>query len=707
MKKVGSRLFIIFLFYALFVTCTEWINLFSYFSEINLPFGTAEIVSVILLLLLFRLIRNKLDFEPLRFNFEKTIGSLIIIGIGFFMSVFPDRAYDTGNYHLIAQNPAFENYFTEDYAYGSFQVWGFRLADRMFYYFRYLLGYRLGTFLNVFIMFLAFTQLYDILDWILSKYNSEKSIGSRIVCNRLVWSLAILFSLDAILMFGIYYVDLFAIPLTLEIIRLFLKDSGEQRSIDIYYFAILNGICLGFKLTNIIYVIPMVLIYIVRNYKSMRFKQWVWAILIGLFPFADYLVFNFICTGNPVFPYFNGLFKSPFFLLSNWKDTRWGPSSFFEKIFWIIYAAFNPRYRQCEISNIKPAVLIIGLASVLIRCFITIDNKKHSEPIEEKHYSSMRFFTITTVVSTFLWSLTTGYSRYFIFGFMLWGILAYSFLADISAHYDALGRAVSIGCSIAVVVCAYANLLFVLNGTNWSWHIYTIDNFQNQLGKIFTDRDITKDYGISPDMFVITSQEYMGIAELINNNVYTVNTNSEAWMGNNYQSAYKERMKSAKVMYDIHLNTFNTVADYVETLNSNTLYITDVMPILVGAGDYYLVNVECADSSDMLNTLWISNDEPLELGLDTEHIKTLSFIGGRYYNWEMSPQVLLQISEVDENGHQNNLVSIPIDNQKVQKYEIQLSGASNRIIINACYADGTPISGNEINQVFMMNWTLE
>ena len=346
MKKVGTYPFVVFLLYSVFVICTEWINLFSYFCGTDLPFGVAEIIALCVLFLLFLRTRTHLEFEPVSFNFEKLIGLLIIIGIGLFTSVYPDNSFDTGNYHLIAQNPVFENYFIEDYGYGNFQVWGFRLADRMFYYFRYLLGYRMGTVLNILIMALSFTQLYDLLDWILSAYKSNKkrwNIG-KVVCNRLIWSFAILFSLDAILMLGTYYVDLFAVPLALEIIRLLLKESNEQTPIDIYYFALLNGIFLGFKLTNVVYVAPIVLFYTIKNFKIIKWKHWALAILIGVLPFLNYLIFNFVCTGNPVFPYFNNIFKSPYFQLSNWKDTRWGPKNLFEKLFWIFFLRIFRRH---------------------------------------------------------------------------------------------------------------------------------------------------------------------------------------------------------------------------------------------------------------------------------------------------------------------------------------------------------------------------
>ena len=51
-------------------------------------------------------------------------------------------------------------------------------------------------------------------------------------------------------------------------------------------------------------------------------------IFLFVFPLIPYLVYNFTQTNNPIFPYFNNFFNSPFFLLGYWKDERWGPKEY-------------------------------------------------------------------------------------------------------------------------------------------------------------------------------------------------------------------------------------------------------------------------------------------------------------------------------------------------------------------------------------------
>lgn len=106
--------------------------------------------------------------------------------------------------------------------------YGGRLLDCTFYYFRYVLGFRLDTVLNLLILIVAFTQLYQILDYVVIRFMLEKrELVCRIVCNRLLWALIILFPLDSIFMFGIYYVDIVAFPVALEVIKQLIISDKE------------------------------------------------------------------------------------------------------------------------------------------------------------------------------------------------------------------------------------------------------------------------------------------------------------------------------------------------------------------------------------------------------------------------------------------------------------------------------------------------
>ena len=193
------------------------------------------------------------------------VGCIIIVGLGVLMSVYPDNAYDTYNYHLVAQNPEFRNLFTEHFAKGNFQVWGFGLAEQLFYIPRCILGFRLGTLLNTFIMLISYLQIFELL----GMFEEELLKRAGYATNKSIWALIIVLLHEALLMIGIYYVDILAVPIGLEVLRLLLKTQIEGVSeSEIKYFAFLNGIWLSFKLTNVIYVVPLIIAFMVINYKS-------------------------------------------------------------------------------------------------------------------------------------------------------------------------------------------------------------------------------------------------------------------------------------------------------------------------------------------------------------------------------------------------------------------------------------------------------
>lgn len=365
--KIGNIFMCVYILYILFVVVTEWANFILYLIRgNNFDFGIAEFFSFVVVLSLSWFKRKEIQFEKIKLDWGLLIGIAAILVLGIMKSAFPDGGFDTFNYHLIAQNPKFENYFVEDLGYGHFQVWGFRLGDRLFYYFRYLLGYRFGTFLNTLVFVICFTQIYNLL-CILDVSTEKDDLIKKFISSKWIWSLAILFSMDSIMMYGSYYVDAIAMPIGLEAIRLIISDHGKKVSAEeISYFALLNGLWLAVKLTNIVYVIPCVLLYLFMHMKSFRISDWISAVLTGLFPFVEYVIFNWICTGNPVFPYFNAIFKSSFFESVNWKDERFGGTTLIEKLLWIWSLAFDPEYRKGEIWDEWNGMLIIGLIGTTV-----------------------------------------------------------------------------------------------------------------------------------------------------------------------------------------------------------------------------------------------------------------------------------------------------------------------------------------------------
>lgn len=700
---MGSKAFGIYLIYILWVISIEWINyVFTLLGADTIFFNVAEIISLFLLFVCLFKNRHYLKTESISLSPELSIGIILILLYGCFISVYPDKGFDTFNYHLIAQKPEFRNYFDGHYfGYGHFQVWGFRLGDRLFYNFRVLLGFRMGTILNTIVLTLAYTQICQLLDMITEK--SECNLLLRIFANKLVWAIAILLYTQSILMFGSYYVDILAIPVGLEILRLLILTFRKKNSfLEIAYFALLNGIWLGFKLTNIVYVFPCVLLFLFYEIKKFKLKHWCTTIFLGMYPFAIYLIHNFACTGNPFFPYYNKLFKSPYYPLVNFKDGRWGGITFFEKLFWILYAFIKPDYRQCEIPDSTWSVtLMIGLLAtiVIIVCNLILIIW-HKRIIKNK----VLFLLIgLALFSSFLWGMTTGYGRYFIFGRVLWGLIAYCFIVELLNNFR-IGKGIALIASIVAISFTAIDLKNSLcDGRNWSWTTWKAETFKKELKHVFNDKILVPNYKVDVDLFVLTNHLSQGMVELFDDDVGVINANYADLAGDMYKSVMNEQLAVTENIADFHIRKFDDIAEYIKILDRAGFLITKFENIDTNMGRYQIVSIE--PSVNKINTCWVSGSELYEVFVsDWNNQISLSFMAGRYYDWESDDPVTLKIN-VSDGVNEREVSEILVDNVLITKYivPLELKENENRVIIKAYQSNGELVSETQVNKVFILN----
>lgn len=694
-----TKLYFCYVVYMLWIVAIEWINFIpKVLFEINIPFGIAEICAAIVILGLWLKIRWLVSFDK-KIRIEVLLGILLILSVGFVFSVYPDGSFDTYNYHLIAQNPQFENYFIEDFGYGNFQVWGFRLCDRMFYYFRKLLGFRLGTMLNAIALALSYEQVYLLLDfW--NKKNSrateKNSIVTKVLCNKMLWALAIIFPLDAVMMLGTYYIDVIVMPIGINILRQIIEKADDEiSSKNIYTFALLCGLWIGGKLTNVVYVFPCVFAFVILHAKNFRVKEWLISVVLGICCYAQYLIWNFKCTRNPFFPYYNTIFKSPYYPLSDFKDTRWGGQTVFEKAFWVIYAVFKPEYRQCEIPDTHVLMLALGLLSTIALFILVI-----AKFVKIKHIDRQNScFICITIVSAFLWGFTTGYSRYFVLGKVYFGIIAFvivnrichaEFPEKLHIRIKGFCKAMSGFISVAVFVNAILTFNYSWTQGGWGWAQRNNETFAVQSKKVMADRgfDVIDD----GDFFVLTSNSAQGIAELIAPNAYSFCTFYIPNVEEDGTKLLDEALDKYSSGYDIHQRNFYDIENYIETLNNYQLYLEDIDEIIIPVGEekFELLSVGKKESTE--NTLWTSNYGSREI--DTDGITgecTISFLAGFAYDWDIPDVEIVFVSGEDV------ISNIKVDSKDIKKYESKITIPENtkELTMEARYMDSGEIMGTE------------
>ena len=316
---------------------------------------------------------------------------------------FPDISYDVLNYRLVqSERSLIGPLFTK----GDFFPTIFPLnpaVDTLTGIFRHALGYRLGTIINYFA--LVWTGL--VIDRMMAQRLSHRVARALLI-------LLVLSTEHLLFQITSYMVDLLAIPLLLEATYLATKYHESKRpSFDLFVISILLGTSMAIKLSNAPAVIAIGLITAFQFLKNAKLERksfviGVIALVLCLIPAMPHAVYIYNQTGSPVFPLYNKLLKSPFWAEINVGDGRWGPRTWWETIIWPLISIANPR-RLSELAVYSGRLSFAFVAAVV--CLVW------------PRRSETRALAIIFLLSSLLWSLTSGYIRYALYIEVIGGIL--------------------------------------------------------------------------------------------------------------------------------------------------------------------------------------------------------------------------------------------------------------------------------------------
>jgi hypothetical protein len=299
----------------------------------------------------------------------------------------PDHAYDVLNYHLInGERAAFGPPLMAGEVPYPIQL--DPLADMLMAVSRHLLGYRLGTILNL----LFFIWTLRAVDLLLVKASTPA---------RVLAGVATLGTADLVAQLSTYMVDGLSIAIMLTALAMLLEGLRDWR------LGLLLGASIALKVPNIIFVAPLALLA-----RSP-------GLLAGIMPLLPDYVWKWVHLGNPVFPQLNALFRSPYFAATNFRDSRWGPHGILETLAWPVVAPFTQRLSELQPAWLLPAVGFV-IAVPLVR---------------------RRRVAFVIVCAAILWSIGSGYGRYAI----VLGPLAAVLLAEFRWAWVALAAAAAWG----------------------------------------------------------------------------------------------------------------------------------------------------------------------------------------------------------------------------------------------------------------------
>ncbi|WP_229720656.1 hypothetical protein [Dyella nitratireducens] len=124
---------------------------------------------------------------------------------------------------------------------------------------------------------------------------------------------------------------------TIALVVIAAKGMRYRKNNAIYPFIIISGLLIALKATQILLILPFALVLLV-TYKPGRFIRLMLSSLpIGLLVCGSSYFYAWYVTGNPVFPIFNGIFKSPFGPATNFDDQRWHQGLHWDTIWQITF----------------------------------------------------------------------------------------------------------------------------------------------------------------------------------------------------------------------------------------------------------------------------------------------------------------------------------------------------------------------------------
>ncbi|MGO4502444.1 MULTISPECIES: hypothetical protein [unclassified Dyella] len=122
---------------------------------------------------------------------------------------------------------------------------------------------------------------------------------------------------------GTMQADTAITAVTVALTAIVARISNTRRAALLFPFFIISGLALALKTTQALLVVPLALVALAYVGFGPFFRQLARGFIPALLIFGSSHTYAWLLTGNPLFPLFNGFFKSPYAPLRNFDDPRW------------------------------------------------------------------------------------------------------------------------------------------------------------------------------------------------------------------------------------------------------------------------------------------------------------------------------------------------------------------------------------------------
>jgi hypothetical protein len=208
--------------------------------------------------------------------------------------------------------------------------------------------------------------------------------------------------------------------LVMSAVLLLMHDVGSnetpRRAIILLFAGVLLGTAMGLKITSAIYGPAATMSFMIAVPPRRWPASLALLLLGGLLGFAlgggwwAYKLYEIY--GNPVFPFFNGVFHSPWYPPVNVFDRRFLPRSMWQELFYPFFWLTKERMIVAE-YGFRDGRIPIAFALIVISAGLALSRGIAKRPQIRKQLAHPQIFLLGfTVISYVVWLCTTSILRY-------------------------------------------------------------------------------------------------------------------------------------------------------------------------------------------------------------------------------------------------------------------------------------------------------
>lgn len=239
--------------------------------------------------------------------------------------------------------------------------------------------------------------------------------------------------------------NLTSIPILAGLLLLCSVEARRRLSWTDLMAGIAIGLATGLKLTNSPYAVAALAAILATTPLHMGWKRAVafgLGLALGLLTTGGWWMIHLaVAYGNPIFPYYNAIFQSPYAQSVNWRDQRWVPDGILAILCYpFAWAMAEHPLPSSEKDFRDPRWMIILVSGALYLLVLTIQRIRsagaadvprscsHRALADYRVSAPARFVLIYSVFAYLVWFFQFGYSRYLIpldliTGIILWILL--------------------------------------------------------------------------------------------------------------------------------------------------------------------------------------------------------------------------------------------------------------------------------------------